>query len=108
MSQNIDDISSIFRVSDHPDMIFANESRFLEKSKKIAQYHRYIGNLPIYPTQKCRLVKKFKKKKNRPIYRRYSLLNNFFVFFLSNGQKLLTCGRLRFCLINSNFSTASS
>ena len=51
MSRNIDDISSIFLVSGHPDTIFANESRFFKKSKKIAQYRRYIGNLPIYPTQ---------------------------------------------------------
>ena len=66
MSPNIDGISSIFRVSGHPDTIFTNESRFLEKSEKIAQYGRYIGKFPIYSTQirqkKCRLVKKLKKK----------------------------------------------
>ena len=38
MSRNIDDISSIFRVSGHPDKIFAKENRFLKKSEKIAQY----------------------------------------------------------------------
>ena len=38
MSRNNDDISSIFQVSGHPDTIFVNENRFLEKSKKIAQY----------------------------------------------------------------------
>ena len=58
MLRNIDDISSIFRVSGHLNTIFVNENRFLEKSEKIAQYRRYIGNLPIYPTQKCRLMKK--------------------------------------------------
>ena len=34
MSRNINDISSIFQVSGHPDMIFANENRFLEKFEK--------------------------------------------------------------------------
>ena len=47
MSQNIGDISSIFRVSGHPDIIFAKENRFLEKSKKIAQYRRYIADISI-------------------------------------------------------------
>ena len=51
MSRNIDDISSIFRGSGHSNMIFANENCLLEKSEKIAQNRRYIGNLPIYPTQ---------------------------------------------------------
>ena len=69
MSQNIDDISLIFRVSGHPDTIFANESRFLEKLEKITQYRRYISKLPIYPTQKMQACEKIKKKKkNWPIY----------------------------------------
>ena len=36
MSRNIDDISSIFRVSVHPDTISANDSRLREKSDNIA------------------------------------------------------------------------
>ena len=47
MSRNIDDISSIFRVSGHPDTIFAKENCFLEKSEKIAQYRRYIADISI-------------------------------------------------------------
>ena len=35
MSRNIDDISSIFRVSIHPDTISANDSRLREKSDNI-------------------------------------------------------------------------
>ena len=73
MSRNIDNISSIFRVSGHPDTIFANESRFLEKLEKISQYRRYIGNLPIYPTQiehkNAGLRKILKKTQKLPIYR---------------------------------------
>ena len=42
MSRNIDDILSIFRVPDHPDMIFAKKKSFLGKIKK----NRSI--LPIY------------------------------------------------------------
>ena len=47
MSRNIDDISSIFWVSGHPNTIFANESRFMEKSEKIAQYRRYIADISV-------------------------------------------------------------
>ena len=60
MLRNIDDISSIFCVSGYHDTIFAKENRFLEKLEKITKYRRYIGKLPIYQTQKCRLVKKLK------------------------------------------------
>ena len=35
ISQNIYDISSIFRVSVHPDRILANDSRLREKSDNI-------------------------------------------------------------------------
>ena len=42
MLRNIEDISSIFLVSGYPDMIFENESHFLEKSEKIAQYRQYV------------------------------------------------------------------
>ena len=59
--KNCREISSIFRVSGHPDKIFANENRFLEKSEKITQNRRYISNLPIYSTQKYKLMKKLKK-----------------------------------------------
>ena len=96
MSRNIDDISSIFRVSGHPDTIFANESRFLEKSEKSAQYRRYIGKLPIYLTQKMQACEKIKKKTNKladiseyianisSIYRRYiGQFVCFFFFFTS-------------------------
>ena len=55
MSRNIDDISSIFRVSVHPNTISANDSRLREKSDKIEQnrtisliYRRYIGKMAIY------------------------------------------------------------
>ena len=91
MLRNIDDISSIFWVSGHPDTIFANESRFLEKLEKIAQYRRYIGNLPIYPTQiehKNACLRKIKKKtQKQPIYRRYiayiSAALVFYFFYLT-------------------------
>ena len=90
MSRNIDNISSIFRVSGHPDTIFTNESRFLGKSEKIAQYWRYIVDISVIylyirhkSDTKCRLRKKLEKNTNWPIYRHISasVLNYFFCFF---------------------------
>ena len=48
------------------DTIFANESRFLEKSEKISQYRRYIDKLQIYSTQKIQACENFFLKKTDP------------------------------------------
>ena len=45
MSQNIDDILSIFRVSGLLDTIFANESHLLVKSGKIGKNREKLPNI---------------------------------------------------------------
>ena len=64
MSRNIDDISSIFWVSGHPDTNFAKENRFLEKSEKIAyilvnyQYIRHKSDTKIQACEKIKIKHK--------------------------------------------------